>query len=75
MIYNFKTESEQIKKILLTLTYIFLGLARGARYIFTFEGTRIYRLEELEDGKSYVAASDRKFVVRTLYSFVYYIIF
>ncbi|XP_076041136.1 doublecortin-domain-containing echinoderm-microtubule-associated protein isoform X3 [Oratosquilla oratoria] len=39
-----------------------IGLARGARYIFGLDGRRRYRIEELEDGHSYVASSDRKFV-------------
>ncbi|KAF2351084.1 Doublecortin domain, partial [Trinorchestia longiramus] len=39
-----------------------IGLVRGARYIYGLDGTRRYRLEELEDGESYVAASDRKFI-------------
>ncbi|XP_071537716.1 LOW QUALITY PROTEIN: echinoderm microtubule-associated protein-like CG42247 [Panulirus ornatus] len=39
-----------------------IGLINGARYIFGLDGRRRYRIEELEDGESYVAASDRKFV-------------
>ncbi|RXG52434.1 Echinoderm microtubule-associated protein-like [Armadillidium vulgare] len=39
-----------------------IGLSRGARYIFGLDGSRKYRLEELEDGGAYVASSDRKFV-------------
>jgi microtubule-associated protein-like 1/2 len=39
------------------------GLVRGARYVYGLDGSRKYRLEELEDGVSYVAASDRKFIV------------
>ncbi|XP_042868750.1 echinoderm microtubule-associated protein-like CG42247 [Penaeus japonicus] len=39
-----------------------IGLARGARYIYGLDGRRKYRIEELEDGLSYVVSSDRKFV-------------
>ncbi|XP_063873109.1 echinoderm microtubule-associated protein-like CG42247 isoform X2 [Scylla paramamosain] len=39
-----------------------IGLINGARYIFGLDGRRRYRIEELEDGESYVASSDRKFV-------------
>nr|XP_045610658.1 echinoderm microtubule-associated protein-like CG42247 [Procambarus clarkii] len=39
-----------------------IGLINGARYVFGLDGRRRYRIEELEDGESYVAASDRKFV-------------
>lgn len=38
-------------------------MSRGARFIFGLDGTRKYRLEELEDGGCFVAASDRKFAV------------
>ena len=50
-------------KYLMDITYMFQGLVRGARYIFGLDGNRKFRLEELEDGQSYVAASDRKFIV------------
>ncbi|KAK8400491.1 hypothetical protein O3P69_003271 [Scylla paramamosain] len=41
-------------------------LINGARYIFGLDGRRRYRIEELEDGESYVASSDRKFVFLTV---------
>lgn len=41
-----------------------LDLPRGARYVFSMEGERKSRLEELEDGASYVVSSYKTFKVR-----------
>lgn len=41
-----------------------LELPRGARFIFGMDGDRKYRLEELEDGASYVVSSYKTFKVR-----------
>ncbi|KAK4875879.1 hypothetical protein RN001_012301 [Aquatica leii] len=38
-----------------------MDLPRGARYIFSMDGDRKYRLEELEDGASYVVSSYKTF--------------
>ncbi|CAF4844436.1 unnamed protein product [Pieris macdunnoughi] len=40
-----------------------LELPRGARFIFGMDGDRKYRLEELEDGASYVVSSYKTFKV------------
>lgn len=40
-----------------------LDLPRGARYIFSMDGERKMRLEELEDGASYVCSSYKTFKV------------
>lgn len=40
-----------------------LELPRGARFIFGMDGDRKYRLEELEDGASYVVSSYKAFKV------------
>lgn len=42
-----------------------LELPRGARFIFGMDGDRKYRLEELEDGASYVVSSYKTFKVTT----------
>lgn len=41
-----------------------LELPRGARFIFGMDGDRKFRLEELEDGASYVVSSYKTFKVR-----------
>lgn len=41
-----------------------LDLPRGARYIFSMDGERKTRLEELEDGGSFVVSSYKTFKVR-----------
>lgn len=41
-----------------------LDLPHGARYIFSMDGERKTRLEELEDGNSYVVSSYKTFKVR-----------
>lgn len=46
-----------------------LELPRGARFIFGMDGDRKYRLEELEDGASYVVSSYKTFKVR-FYNYV-----
>nr|XP_023030237.1 echinoderm microtubule-associated protein-like CG42247 [Leptinotarsa decemlineata] len=38
-----------------------MDLPRGARYIFSMDGDRKYRLDELEDGASYVVSSYKAF--------------
>ncbi|XP_076265445.1 doublecortin-domain-containing echinoderm-microtubule-associated protein isoform X2 [Rhynchophorus ferrugineus] len=38
-----------------------MDLPRGARYIFSMDGDRKYRLDELEDGASYVVSSYKTF--------------
>lgn len=43
-----------------------LELPRGARFIFGMDGDRKYRLEELEDGASYVVSSYKTFKVTFL---------
>lgn len=48
-----------------------LELPRGARFIFGMDGDRKYRLEELEDGASYVVSSYKTFKVR--YAYIYLI--
>lgn len=40
-----------------------LELPRGARFIFSMDGDRKFRLEELEDGASYVVSSYKTFKV------------
>lgn len=40
-----------------------MDLPRGARYIFSMDGDRKYRLDELEDGASYVVSSYKAFKV------------
>lgn len=40
-----------------------MDLPRGARYIFSMDGDRKYRLDELEDGASYVVSSYKTFKV------------
>ncbi|CAG9585750.1 unnamed protein product [Danaus chrysippus] len=42
-----------------------LELPRGARFIFGMDGDRKYRLEELEDGASYVVSSYKTFKFST----------
>lgn len=44
-----------------------LDLPRGARYIFSMDGERKTRLEELEDGGSYVVSSYKTFKVLSIY--------
>lgn len=44
-----------------------LELPRGARFIFGMDGDRKYRLEELEDGASYVVSSYKTFKVSYFY--------
>ena len=44
-----------------------MDLPRGARYIFSMDGDRKYRLDELEDGASYVVSSYKAFKVRSLW--------
>lgn len=52
-----------------------LELPRGARFIFGMDGDRKYRLEELEDGASYVVSSYKTFKVRKFCnSFDYYLL-
>lgn len=41
-----------------------MELPRGARYVFSLDGDRKIRLEELEDGASYVVSSYKAFKVR-----------
>lgn len=41
-----------------------MDLPRGARYVFSMDGDRKYRLDELEDGASYVVSSYKTFKVR-----------
>lgn len=41
-----------------------MDLPRGARYIFSMDGDRKFRLDELEDGASYVVSSYKTFKVR-----------
>ncbi|PSN34152.1 hypothetical protein C0J52_10047 [Blattella germanica] len=41
-----------------------MDLPRGARYVFSMDGDRKLRLEELEDGASYVVSSYKTFKVR-----------
>ncbi|KAG7306902.1 hypothetical protein JYU34_007010 [Plutella xylostella] len=43
-----------------------LELPRGARFVFGMDGDRKYRLDELEDGASYVVSSYKTFKVRAL---------
>nr|CAH7721546.1 unnamed protein product [Callosobruchus chinensis] len=38
-----------------------MDLPRGARYVFSMDGDRKYRLDELEDGASYVVSSYKTF--------------
>lgn len=40
-----------------------MDLPRGARYIFSMDGDRKFRLDELEDGASYVVSSYKTFKV------------
>lgn len=40
-----------------------MDLPRGARFIFSMDGDRKYRLDELEDGASYVVSSYKTFKV------------
>jgi hypothetical protein len=40
-----------------------MDLPRGARYVFSMDGDRKYRLDELEDGASYVVSSYKTFKV------------
>lgn len=47
-----------------------LELPRGARFIFGMDGDRKYRLEELEDGASYVVSSYKTFKVRIAYMYL-----
>ncbi|KAG8235639.1 hypothetical protein J437_LFUL013630 [Ladona fulva] len=47
-----------------------MDLPRGARFIFTVDGERKTRLEELEDGGVYVASSYKTFKVK--YSLIYF---
>lgn len=49
-----------------------LELPRGARFIFGMDGDRKYRLEELEDGASYVVSSYKTFKVIFIHIFHYY---
>lgn len=44
-----------------------MDLPRGARYIFSMDGDRKYRLDELEDGASYVVSSYKAFKVSESY--------
>lgn len=46
-----------------------MDLPRGARYIFSMDGDRKYRLDELEDGASYVVSSYKTFKVRFVLMF------
>lgn len=46
-----------------------LELPRGARFIFGMDGDRKYRLDELEDGASYVVSSYKTFKVKVTLSF------
>lgn len=48
-----------------------LDLPRGARYIFSMDGERKTRLEELEDGQSYVVSSYKTFKVRIILLYMY----
>lgn len=43
-----------------------MDLPRGARYIFSMDGDRKFRLDELEDGASYVVSSYKTFKVSQL---------
>lgn len=47
-----------------------LELPRGARFIFGMDGDRKYRLEELEDGASYVVSSYKTFKVTVFFSII-----
>jgi hypothetical protein len=44
-----------------------MELPRGARYLFSLDGDRKMRLEELEDGASYVVSSYKQFKVSFTY--------
>lgn len=44
-----------------------MDLPRGARYIFSMDGDRKFRIEELEDGASYVVSSYKTFKVRPFF--------
>lgn len=44
-----------------------MDLPRGARYIFSMDGDRKVRLDELEDGASYVVSSYKTFKVSALF--------
>lgn len=44
-----------------------MDLPRGARYIFSMDGDRKFRLEELEDGASYVVSSYKTFKVYLIF--------
>ncbi|GJQ75574.1 hypothetical protein Trydic_g17655 [Trypoxylus dichotomus] len=46
-----------------------MDLPRGARYIFSMDGDRKFRLDELEDGASYVVSSYKTFKVRNMNAF------
>lgn len=43
-----------------------MDLPRGARYVFSMDGDRKYRLDELEDGASYVVSSYKTFKVSSM---------
>jgi hypothetical protein len=43
-----------------------MDLPRGARFVFSMDGDRKLRLEELEDGASYVVSSYKTFKVSGL---------
>lgn len=49
-----------------------MDLPRGARYIFSMDGDRKMRLDELEDGASYVVSSYKAFKVRIFSKFLSY---
>lgn len=49
-----------------------LELPRGARFIFGMDGDRKYRLEELEDGASYVVSSYKTFKVCVIDLFTFF---
>lgn len=44
-----------------------MDLPRGARYIFSMDGDRKFRLDELEDGASYVVSSYKTFKVSEIF--------
>lgn len=46
-----------------------MDLPRGARYIFSMDGDRKFRLDELEDGASYVVSSYKTFKVSDCLTF------
>lgn len=51
-----------------------LELPRGARFVFGMDGDRKYRLEELEDGASYVVSSYKTFKVSLHFTFTSFFI-